>query len=156
MFALELKIVVDNKDNWNNHPTYKNAKNNEDTGLDIPMPQSITVPAKSKAFTVDLGFKAEQNQGYMLVPRSSISKTPLRLANSIGIIDKNYRGKVMVKVDNNSNNDFTMISDSCYFQIVAFSGVLPKYKLVKDISNTDRGSGGFGSTTCRASAGDVA
>ena len=65
------------------------------------MPCPVTVPAKSKAFTVDLGFKAEQNFGYMLVPRSSISKTPLRLANSIGIIDKSYRGKVMVKVDNN-------------------------------------------------------
>ena len=111
------------------------------------MPCSVTVPAKSKAFTVDLGFKAEQNFGYMLVPRSSISKTPLRLANSIGIIDKSYRGKVMVKVDNNSSSDFTMNEGSCYFQIVAFSGILPKYFLVDHINLTKRGDGGFGSTT---------
>ena len=147
MMHLELKIIADNEEQWNNHPTYIKAKQNEDTGLDIPMPSSVTVPAKSKAFTVDLGFKAEQNFGYMLVPRSSISKTPLRLANSIGIIDKSYRGKVMVKVDNNSNADFTMNEGNCYFQIVAFSGILPNYFIVDYINNTKRGDGGFGSTT---------
>ena len=147
MFPLNLKIIADNEDKWINHPTYNKAKQNEDTGLDIPMPCSVTVPAKSKAFTVDLGFKAEQNQGYMLVPRSSISKTPLRLANSIGIIDKSYRGKVMVKVDNNSSSDFVMNEGSCYFQIVAFDGILPTYYLVDNINETKRGDGGFGSTT---------
>jgi len=147
MNRLELKIIADNEEQWINHPTYSKAKQNEDTGLDIPMPYSVTVPANSKAFTVNLGFKAEQNIGYMLVPRSSISKTPLRLANSIGIIDKNYRGKVMVKVDNNSSSDFTMNEGSCYFQIVAFSGILPKYFLVNHINVTKRGDGGFGSTT---------
>jgi len=147
MLNLELKIIADNKELWKNHPTYYKAKQNEDTGLDIPMSYSVTVPAKSKAFTVDLGFKAEQNFGYMLVPRSSISKTPLRLANSIGIIDKSYRGKVMVKVDNNSGSDFLMNEGNCYFQIVAFSGILPKYLLVDNINSTKRGEGGFGSTT---------
>jgi dUTP pyrophosphatase len=147
MIHLELKVIVDNKNLWVNHPTYEKAKQNEDSGLDIPMPSTIIVPAKSKAFTVDLGYKAEQNFGYMLVPRSSISKTPLRLSNSIGIIDKSYRGKVMVKIDNNSNSDFNMNEGSCYFQIVSFSGILPKYKLVDNINNTKRGDGGFGSTT---------
>ena len=147
MFDLELKIIADNEELWVNHPTFTKAKQNEDTGLDIPMPCSVTVPSKSKAFTVDLGFKAEQNFGYMLVPRSSISKTPLRLANSIGIIDKSYRGKVMVKVDNNSSSDFVMNERNCYFQIVAFSGILPKYFLVDHINLTKRGDGGFGSTT---------
>ena len=150
MEKLNLKIVPDYSKNWESHPTYAKAKKNEDTGLDIPMPRSIVVPAKSKAYTVDLGFKAEQNQGYMLVPRSSISKTPLRLANSIGIIDKGYRGKVMVKVDNISKTDFTLEFGSCYFQIVSFSGILPDYEIIymdNFESNTFRGSGGFGSTT---------
>lgn len=147
MLPLTLNIIADDYEIWKKHPTYSKAKKNEDTGLDIPMNHSITIPSKSKAFTVDLGFKAEQNQGYMLVPRSSITKTPLRLANSIGIIDKNYRGKVMVKLDNISNKDFEMTYGSCYFQIVAFSGVLPNYTLVDEISETERGEGGFGSTT---------
>lgn len=148
MYNLDLKIIAENKNVWNIHPTYNKAKQNEDTGLDIPMPFRIIVPENSKSYTVDLGFKAEQNQGYMLVPRSSISKTPLRLANSIGIIDKSYRGNVMVKLDNNSNSDFIMNEGNCYFQIVAFNGILPSYSLVDYINTTKRGNGRFGSTTC--------
>ena len=144
---LYLNIIADNEDTWNNHPTYKNAMINEDVGLDIPMNYSVTIPPNSKSYQIDLGFKAEQTHGYMLIPRSSISKTPLRLANSIGIIDKSYRGKVMVKLDNISNVAFTLQEGSCYFQIVAFNGNLPIFNLVKDISTTIRGSGGFGSTT---------
>lgn len=151
MVNLELSVIADNEKLWDNHPTFEKAKLNEDVGLDIPMPISITVPPKTKAFTVDLGFKAEQNHGYMLVPRSSISKTPLRLANSVGIIDKSYRGKVMVKVDNVSSSSFIMNEGSCYFQIVAFNGNLPNFTIVKEISDTLRGSGGFGSTTKNSS-----
>ena len=152
MVQLELSIIADNENLWENHPTFEKAKLNEDVGLDIPMPVSITVPPKTKAFTVDLGFKAEQNHGYMLVPRSSISKTPLRLANSVGIIDKSYRGKVMVKVDNVSSSSFVMNEGSCYFQIVAFNGNLPNFTLVKEISDTLRGSGGFGSSTNKSTS----
>ncbi len=144
---LQLNIISDNDNLWENHPTYYNAKQNEDCGLDIPMPVSTVVPANSKAFTVDLGFKASQNMGYMLVPRSSISKTPLRLANSIGIIDKNYRGKVLVKLVNNSSDNYTLEANKCYFQIIAFNGILPEFQLVSTISDTYRGKGGFGSTT---------
>ena len=147
MSTLHMKIVPDNTSIWEKHPTYINAKINEDCGLDIPMCFTVNIPANSKAYTVDLGFKAEQNYGYMLVPRSSISKTPLRLANSIGIIDKKYRGKVMVKLDNNSDEDFTLHKGQCYFQIVAFNGQLPFYRLAEDVSMTERGEGGFGSTT---------
>ena len=144
---LELKINVDNIFVWDKHPTYSNALINEDVGLDIPMSDTIIVPKKTKAFTVDLGFKCESNHGWMLIPRSSISKTPLRLANSVGIIDKSYRGKVMVKVDNILKSDFTLEEGKCYFQIVAFDGNLPSFKIVNNISSTKRGSGGFGSTT---------
>tara|TARA_B100001093_G_scaffold509668_1_gene574151 strand:+ start:15446 stop:15892 length:447 start_codon:yes stop_codon:yes gene_type:complete len=145
--TLHLNIIPENKSIWENHPTYDNAKLNEDVGLDIPMSYSINVPAKSKAYKVNLGFKANQNHGYMLVPRSSISKTPLRLANSIGIIDKNYTGNVLVKLDNISDKDFTLEFNQCYFQIVAFDGNLPTYSIVEELHTTRRGSGGFGSTT---------
>jgi dUTP pyrophosphatase len=144
---LYLNILPDNKHHWENHPTYSVAKSNGDCGLDIPMLNSYTVPANSHAFTVCLGFRASQNWGYMLIPRSSISKTPLRLANSIGIIDKDYRGYVMVKLDNISNKDYTMEVGKCYFQIVSFSGKLPGFNIVDSILETKRGVGGFGSTT---------
>ena len=144
---LHLSICPDIKILWDNHPTYKNAIINEDVGLDIPQPCDIIVPKNSKAFKIDLGYKANSNLGYMLVPRSSLSKTPLRLANSIGIIDKNYTGKVLVKVDNIKNEDYNVEKGQCYFQIISFNGILPSYELVEEIKKTKRGNGGFGSTT---------
>lgn len=131
---------------WKNHPTYDKAKRNEDTGLDIPMQTSEIVPPNVKSFKINLKFKGQQNKGYMLVPRSSISKTSIRLANSIGIIDKNYRGDVMVVVDNVSNTDVLLQEGCCYFQIVAFDGVLPKFQISEVDTDTSRGEGGFGST----------
>ena len=145
--TLYLKIIPDYSFYWSNHPTYDNAKMNQDVGLDIPMSYNITVPSNTKSFKVDLGFKANQNHGYMLIPRSSLSKTPLRLANSVGIIDKNYTGKVLVKLDNISDTDFVLESGQCYFQIVAFDGNLPNYEIVTELYKTRRGVGGFGSST---------
>ena len=147
MSQLHLEILPQDKELWENHPTYINALENNDCGLDIPCPDTVTVPKNSMAFTINLGFKAAPNYGYMLVPRSSISKTPLRLANSIGIIDINYRGDVMVKVDNNTDDDFTVEKGKCYFQIIAFNGMTPKFSIVENIDETKRGEGGFGSTT---------
>ena len=82
----------------------------------------------------------------MLVPRSSISKTSIRLANSIGIIDKEYRGDVMVVVDNIGDTDVLLQEGCCYFQIVAFDGILPKFQISDVNVDTSRGIDGFGST----------
>ena len=82
----------------------------------------------------------------MLVPRSSISKTTIRLANSLGIIDKNYRGNVMVVVDNLGDTDVLLQEGCCYFQIVSFDGILPKFQISEVNTDTSRGVGGFGST----------
>ena len=143
---LFIKLDPEESHHWENHPTYKNAINNGDVGLDIPMQRSILIPAGSKSFKIDLGFKASPTHGYMLVPRSSISKTTIRLANSIGIIDKKYRGNVMVMVDNIGNSDVLFPDGCCYFQIVAFDGNLPKYQIEDILDVTERGAGGFGST----------
>jgi len=143
---LFIKIDPENDHHWSNHPTYKKAKKNNDVGLDIPMQSSILIPAKSTSFKINLQFKGNQNSGYMLVPRSSISKTSVRLANSIGIIDKNYRGNVMVVVDNIGDTDVFFQEGCCYFQIVAFDGRLPGFQIESIDEDTSRGTGGFGST----------
>ena len=85
---------------------------------------------------------------YMLVPRSSISKTGLRMSNSIGIIDSGYDGKIMACVDN-FGHPHEIKQGERLFQIVAPN--LAQLKVVvleddEDFENTTRGSGGFGST----------
>lgn len=144
---LHLDILPDSYVNWTKHPTYDNANNNEDVGLDIPMQCKYTIPANARSFSLDLGFRCNSSQGWMLVPRSSITKTPIRLSNSIGIIDKNYTGKVIAKVDNLSDSDVVFEENKCFFQIVAFNGNLPTFSVVSSILKSDkRGDGGFGST----------
>ena len=139
--------IIDSDKYWIKHPTYDKAKINDDSGLDIPMNNSIIIPANSKAFTIKLGIKCEPSHGFTLLPRSSICKTPLRLSNSVGIIDKSYRGELMAKVDNISEDDFKIEIGKCYFQIVAFDGYLPSWNIVDSVNETKRGEGGFGSST---------
>ena len=143
-----LFLTVDAKNDryWKVHPTYNNAAKNGDVGLDIPMQESIIIPGNTTSFKINLNFKANPNHGYMLVPRSSISKTTIRLANSIGIVDKKYRGDVMVVVDNIGKTDVLFQEGCCYFQIVAFDGNLQRYQIDNVDTDTTRGTGGFGSS----------
>jgi dUTPase len=86
--------------------------------------------------------------GYYLYPRSSISKTPLRLANSVGIIDAGYRGNIMAMFD--SHHDYEAGKMERFAQICAPSLCPIVVELVdkeEDLSViTERGGGGFGST----------
>jgi dUTPase len=88
------------------------------------------------------------NTGFYMYPRSSLSKTPLRLANSVGIIDSGYRGNVMGKFDCNNHEHIVQQYDRLA-QICAPS-LMPIY--VELVDNTDclgetlRGDGGFGSS----------
>jgi len=143
---LFLKIDPESSHYWDNHPTYKKAMQNKDVGLDIPMQNSIMISKFTTSFKIDLKFKADSTHGYMILPRSSISKTTIRLSNSVGIIDKTYRGNIMVVVDNIGDSDVLFQEGCCYFQIVAFDGNLPKYQIEEVNTDTSRGNGGFGST----------
>lgn len=85
---------------------------------------------------------------YYLYPRSSISKTPFRLANSVGIIDSGYRGEIIAAVDVllRSLSRPTIERHSRLFQICAPT-LEPLTLIVEDsILEGDRGTNGFGST----------
>ena len=80
------------------------------------------------------------------MPRSSIAKTPLRLCNSIGLIDGGYRGEIMAAVDNIKDEDYKIEKGQRLFQLVAMDGSPVKFELVDKLTDTTRGEGGFGST----------
>lgn len=83
---------------------------------------------------------------YDIRARSSISKTPLRLANSVGTIDAGYRGNLMLALDNIKVDDYTIKKGTRLVQIVSpFLGPI-NLNLVSALDETIRGSGGFGST----------
>lgn len=86
--------------------------------------------------------------GYYLYPRSSISKLPLRLANSVGIIDSSYRGRIMAMFD--VKDKLMGEKHDRYVQICA-PGLVPIVVQIVDTleelgEQTLRGSCGFGST----------
>uniref|UniRef100_A0A6C0KIV4 dUTP diphosphatase n=1 Tax=viral metagenome TaxID=1070528 RepID=A0A6C0KIV4_9ZZZZ len=84
---------------------------------------------------------------YYVYPRSSISKTPLRLANSVGIIDSGYRGQLIAMVDNHSDESYHIKTGDRLFQICSCDlSPFDEIKIVHTLNNTKRGDGGFGST----------
>jgi dUTP pyrophosphatase len=129
-----------------------------DAGIDLYVPETVETVENSTLFlnhqiicrmtkTVD---EKEIPVSYYLYPRSSISKTPFRLANSVGIIDSGYRGNIISALDCYNNNKYTLDKFSRIVQICA--PTLEPVRLVVCDSldememNTERSTGGFGSS----------
>ena len=125
-----------------------------DSGLDLFFPEDVNIPPKTTV-TIDFKIQCEANErddddplyiSYYLYPRSSISKTPLRMANSVGIIDAGYRGNIRVAVDNIRNESYTVKQGQRLFQICAPDLGPIVLEFVDELSPSSRGSNGFGST----------
>lgn len=122
----------------------------ENSGMDLYVPEDVVVPAGQTVF-IDHQIKAKRTDtppvsGILLFPRSSISKTPLRLANSIGLIDPSYRGNIIAAITNTSNTDYTVTKGTRLVQLVMPHLYPFKINWVDALDKTDRGEGGFGST----------
>ena len=165
---MHLKLFVDDNDEalqeayFNAINTHNNKlmRNPEiiDAGFDILVPESdvLSKPLANKVdFKVVCACKMIThmntfNTGFYMYPRSSISKSPLRLANNVGIIDAGYRGHLIGMFDLPAGNTEHIKKFDKYLQICA-PGLIPIYvELVgckEDLGEeTERGEGGFGST----------
>ena len=118
-----------------------------DAGIDLFIVEKQTIKSGETSL-IHLGIACEniEQKPYLLMPRSSISKTPLRLCNSIGLIDAGYRGEIMAAVDNIKDVSYTVDVGDRLFQLVAMDGSSISLSLVGELSSSDRGEGGFGST----------
>ena len=127
-----------------------------DAGFDLFVPQDICVYAGSSSNKVDHGIKCAMTlngvpTAFYLYPRSSTgSKTPLRLSNSVGIIDSGYRGNIIAMFDNMSCNNYNVSSNDRLTQICGPNIMYPIWPVlvdnVEELGTTSRGDGGFGST----------
>tara|TARA_Y100000816_G_scaffold262303_1_gene219886 strand:- start:469 stop:906 length:438 start_codon:yes stop_codon:yes gene_type:complete len=118
-----------------------------DSGLDLFIIENQLVKA-GETKLINLGICCESTNGcsYFLMPRSSISLTPLRMSNSIGLIDGGYRGELKVSVDNISDDPFKLQKGNRFFQLVAMNGDSISFIITEHLSETNRGKRGFGST----------
>ncbi len=116
-------------------------------GLDLYCPFHIKVPADSQK-KIPLGIAVEIPKGHMglLVPRSSMSKTPLRCANSVGIVDADYRGEISIVYENVSCSDYMIFRGDRIAQLIIVPITVVDVEEVQTLSETERGTGGYGST----------
>ena len=108
----------------------------------------IINPNETKIIPTGLAFEIPDGYELQVRPRSGLSaKTKLRVSNSPGTIDSDYRGEVCIILDNISSQDSYTINKG---ERIA-QGVISKvekitFEEVKELSETERGAKGFGST----------
>lgn len=152
--SITYKVVVINNDNelkdkYTNH----NVNYKTDVGLDIFMPEKIEVPPNAVSFKIGTGIRASAfingfyKSSFMIFPRSSMgSKTPLRLCNSIGLVDPEYTGESFLIVDNMSNDSYVIEKYDRLVQFVGPSHQNPNVVVVDSLEETTRSDKGLGST----------
>lgn len=158
-----LFLVADSIPEWyESRIIQHNAKQGDpyaDSGFDLASPINLSLDAGT--FFLDFKVKAAMYKSdtpidlnnidmetytpsaYYLYPRSSISKTPFRLANSVGIIDRGYRGNIGAFFDCKQGQIETgqRLVQLCSPTLDPFHVVL-----TNSLTFTDRGANGFGST----------
>ncbi len=135
-----------------------------DSGFDVLVPKKIIfdqlfitkfidMNIKTEMFYCDVNTDVISPCAFNVHPRSSISKTPLMLANHTGIIDSGYRGSLIGAFRqvpyNIPNNEYTVSKNSRLLQI-CHPSLCPIYIMLvnnNDLSSSERGDGGFGSTS---------
>ena len=116
-------------------------------GMDFYQPESITLEPHQTQY-VTLGIAMEIPKGYMLMlaPRSSMSKTPLIIPNSFGVIDADYRGEIKGIFKNTSDDAYLIQKGDRLVQGILVPVGALKLLEVAQLTETARGSGGIGST----------
>ena len=117
-----------------------------DAGMDLT---AISKSQEYDIMTFGTGLAVEIPDGHvgLIFPRSSIFRTDLMLSNAVGVIDSKFRGEIMFKFKINP------VNSSAFYNVGERVGqliIIPypqiEFTEVDELSSTDRGEGGFGST----------
>jgi dUTPase len=163
-----LYISTDNSELRQKYTSLSQAHNDKmftsvypDSGVDLYVPDDVTFDKHFESKFIDMQIKTKMiyhdtatmsriGCGFYTHPRSSISKTPLMLANHTGVIDSGYRGNLIGAfrwLPSGEDTSYTVIQHTRLLQ-VCHPSLCPVYiQVVDEIEDTtERGSGGFGST----------
>ena len=106
----------------------------------IPPHQTVKIPT-------GLAMELPENTFGGIYPRSGIAtKEGLAPANKVGVLDCDYRGGIMVALHNHSDEYRIVEPGQRIAQLIIQPFIPVQYNEVSDLSTTDRGTGGFGST----------
>ena len=110
--------------------------------------ESLTV-APGATVLVHTGIAIEIPEGYagLIFARSGLAtKRGLAPANKVGVIDADYRGEIMVSLHNHSKEAQVIEPGERIAQMVITPYIQGLFNVVEELSDTERGTGGFGST----------
>lgn len=128
-------------------PTYGSA---EAAGADLYacLTESVTIkPGETAWISTGIALEVPKGCAGLIYARSGMAtKRGLAPANKVGVIDSDYRGEVKVVLLNHSDTMQTIEPGERIAQLVITPVLTPPYEETADLSDTDRGIGGFGST----------
>lgn len=141
-----MKVRIVNKSNFK-LPEYKTL---DSAGLDLKafIPGPVTIKPLQRLL-IPTGLFIEIPKGFegQIRARSGLAiKYGISLINGIGTIDSDYRGEIKIALVNISNDDFTINSGDRIAQLVINKYERVDLAEVETIDETERGTGGFGST----------
>lgn len=118
------------------------------SGMDLSSTERVTLmPFERKLVPTGLAIQLEQGFEAQLRPRSGTSiKHGLTLINCVGTIDSDYTGEIFIPMINLSSTPYTIEIGERVAQMVVARYTSVGVKIVDELDETERGSGGFGST----------
>lgn len=125
----------------------------ESAGLDLSAfldQDTVIHPGEIVKIPTGIAIGLEVGTVGLVYPRSGLSsKYGITLANCVGVIDSDYRGEILVPVINHSSSPFTIHNGDRIAQLVVSPILLPEIEEATELNETERGTGGFGSTGCQ-------
>jgi len=121
-----------------------------DAGMDLVATSIIENTPTQITYGTGLAMEIPDGMVGLIFPRSSIRKTRLQLSNSVGVIDSGYRGELqatfnkIITTIENQKNDYKVGDRIC--QIIIVPHPIIQIVEVDELSESNRGIGGFGST----------
>ena len=142
-----VKVLIKKLDPSVRLPHYKTEGS---SGMDLmaflKVPIKIS-PGKSELIPTGLSIAIPDDTEVQIRPRSGLAaKSNISVLNTPGTIDSDYRGEIKVILFNHSDNEFKVSNNDRIAQMVLMPVLKVEFEEVKDLPNTIRGSGGFGST----------
>lgn len=135
-------------------PTYSKEG---DAGMDLVATKILSDTTFDITYGIDLAMEIPNGFVGLVFPRSSIRKTGLQLSNSVGVIDSGYRGEIQATFNkifgSEGMYDETKIPTTEFYKVgdrIAQIMIIPhptiEFNEVDELSESERGEGGFGST----------
>ena len=117
-----------------------------DAGLDLYATEPAEVTRETVLIPTGVAVAVPDGHVGLICPRSGLSEHGVTVANAPGVVDAGYRGEVMVRLTTTSTTPYEVHRGDRIAQLLIVPIIRPKVTIVDHLDNTQRGTGGFGST----------